>query len=192
MEKSQEVILSELKSALEDLTRRVESLESRLLQEQIDVEQMGAESSDSASPDFSEVVDLGLDIDIKNDDFPAVLEVEEEEAVEAEEEEVMDLPDFEERPVLMDSFALRRAWKVDMPGTPVQNIISGISLNDRVLFINSLFREDAILFQKSLAAFNSMTYLKEAEDYINEEFPEWNLDSDVVYRFMMAVRRKLV
>lgn len=83
------------------------------------------------------------------------------------------------------------AWRTDMAGSPVANIISGISLNDRVLFINTLFSEDPILFQASLARFNAMSSLQEAEDYIAANFPGWNLSSEVVYRFMMAVRRKL-
>ena len=78
-----------------------------------------------------------------------------------------------------------------MAGAPVGNIISGISLNDRALFINTLFREDPILFQACIARFNAMASLGEVEAYIRGEFPEWKLDSEVVYRFMMAVRRKL-
>ena len=83
------------------------------------------------------------------------------------------------------------AWARDIPGNPVSNIISGISLNDRVLLINTLFQEDPILFQKTIAAFNSMSSLNEAYDYILASFPKWNLGSDIVYRLMMAVRRKL-
>jgi hypothetical protein len=83
------------------------------------------------------------------------------------------------------------AWRTDMAGAPVGNIISGISLNDRALFINTLFREDPILFQACIARFNAMASLGEVEAYIRGEFPEWKLDSEVVYRFMMAVRRKL-
>ncbi len=83
------------------------------------------------------------------------------------------------------------AWRTDMAGAPVSNIISGISLNDRVLFINTLFGEDPILFQASIARFNAMGSLAEAEEYISGNFPDWKLDSEVVYRFMMAVRRKL-
>ena len=78
-----------------------------------------------------------------------------------------------------------------MPGSRVSNIISAISLNDRVLFINSLFGEDPMKFRGTIDRLNSMSGLGEAIEYLLEEFPQWNLDSDVVYRFMMAVRRKL-
>lgn len=90
-----------------------------------------------------------------------------------------------------DAMQNRRAWQTDMPGTPVKNIISAISLNDRVLFINTLFHEDPVLFQNTLAVLNSSSSFQEAEVYIANTFPEWKMDSDVVYRFMMAVRRKL-
>lgn len=87
--------------------------------------------------------------------------------------------------------ALDYQWAKDIPGGPVTNIISGISLNDRVLLINTLFKEDPILFQKTIGAFNAMSCLNEAVDYVASNFPSWNLSSDIVYRLMMAVRRKL-
>ena len=82
-------------------------------------------------------------------------------------------------------------WAKDIPGGPVSNIISGISLNDRVLLINTLFKEDPILFQQTIGAFNAMGSLREAYEHITSNFPDWNLSSDIVYRLLMAVRRKL-
>ena len=92
---------------------------------------------------------------------------------------------------VMDVMAERQAWRIDRPGSPVKNIISAISLNDRVLLINTLFKEDPLLFQDAIAAFNAMGGLEEAVSYIAANFPEWKLDSEPVYRLMMAVRRKL-
>ena len=82
-------------------------------------------------------------------------------------------------------------WAKDIPGGTVSNIISGISLNDRVLLINTLFKEDPLLFQQTIGAFNAMYSLREAYEHITSNFPDWNLSSDIVYRLMMAVRRKL-
>ena len=82
-------------------------------------------------------------------------------------------------------------WMIDLPGSPVANVISAISLNDRVLFINTLFKEDPSLFQQTIAAFNGMESINEAISYVIATFPDWNLNSEVVYRLMMAVRRKL-
>ena len=92
---------------------------------------------------------------------------------------------------VMDVMADRQAWRTDRAGTPVKNVISAISLNDRVLLINVLFKEDAALFQETIAAFNGMSGFEEAVTYVKEKFPEWDLDSEPVYRLMMAVRRKL-
>ena len=92
---------------------------------------------------------------------------------------------------LMDSASSTPKWKTDLPGTPVRNIISAISLNDRVLMINKLFREDPQLFRQTIAELNSMGSFSDAENYISEHFSEWKMDSEAVYRFMMAVRRKL-
>ena len=92
---------------------------------------------------------------------------------------------------VMDVMGQKLAWKVAIPGTPVKNVISAISLNDRVLFINTLFKEDPMAFQEAISAFNSMSSFEEAEEYVRTNHPEWNLNSDLVFRLMMAVRRKL-
>ena len=92
---------------------------------------------------------------------------------------------------VMDVMADKQAWRTDRPGSQVKNVISAISLNDRVLLINVLFREDPVLFQNTISAFNGMATLDEATDYIQANFPEWDLNSEPVYRLMMAVRRKL-
>ncbi len=92
---------------------------------------------------------------------------------------------------VMDVMADNQAWRTDRPGSQVKNVISAISLNDRVLLINVLFKEDPMLFQSTISAFNAMATLDEAVDYILTNFPDWNLNSEPVYRLMMAVRRKL-
>ena len=92
---------------------------------------------------------------------------------------------------VMDVMAEKQAWRTDRPGSQVKNVISAISLNDRVLLINVLFREDPILFQNTINAFNGMSSLNEAISYIQTNFPDWDMNSEPVYRLMMAVRRKL-
>lgn len=124
----------------------------------------------------------------------------EPELVELESAPIVDMPAEAEpvreetvkpRPAVIDVMAAKCAWKTDIPGSPVRNIISGISLNDRILFINTLFKGDAGAFQSTIALFNSFESLSQAETFIHDNYPGWNLDSEVVYRFMMAVRRKL-
>lgn len=83
------------------------------------------------------------------------------------------------------------AWQTATPASPLSNILSGISLKERSLFINVLFKEDAQKFIDTIAAFNAMGSLSEAENHIRKNFPDWKMDSDVIFRLMMAVRRKL-
>ena len=95
------------------------------------------------------------------------------------------------KPAVIDSMTDRQAWRTDMPGTQVKDIRSAISLNDRILFINMLFDQDPMAFQESLTKINQMSSIDEVVEYIVAERPEWNLESETVYRFMMAVRRKI-
>lgn len=92
---------------------------------------------------------------------------------------------------VMDIYAGREAWRTGMPGSELKDIMSAISLNDRALFINTLFREDPELFVNTIRDLNSMHSLDQAVEYIRVRFPEWDMDSELVYRFMMEVRRKL-
>lgn len=95
------------------------------------------------------------------------------------------------RQAVIDVLEDKRAWKTDMPGAPVRDIRSAISLNDRVLFINRLFNEDPMSFQDMLSRINHMTSLEDVVEAVVAEHPEWDLGSEIVYRFMMAVRRKV-
>ena len=85
----------------------------------------------------------------------------------------------------------RLPWRLDKPGLSVKNIRSGISLYDRALFIGTLFKEDYALYDKTIGELNALSTLDEAVDYLLERFPDWNLKSDIVYNFMMAIRKKL-
>ena len=131
------------------------------------------------APAEEEPIDLGIgDLDVSDiiSDLP---------------ESINDVESANVKPAVMDVMAEKCAWKADMPGSPVKNVLSAISLNDRILFIKSLFKDDAAVFQQTIQTFNSYTMLSEAEDYIHRMFPDWKMNSEVVYRFMMAVRRKL-
>ncbi len=92
---------------------------------------------------------------------------------------------------LADLAAERLAWKTDFPGISVKNIRSAISLVDRAQFIAKLFGEDFALYDKTISELNDLTTLDEAVQYVTGHFPDWNLSSDLVYSFMMAIRKKL-
>ena len=168
-----------------------------------------------------EIVEDTVDDDLPFDDIPAepveepmeelaeepVEEPSEEPVEEPIEEQDDDLPIFAEpepepvqqaapidrkpRQTVIDSMTDRQAWRTDMPGTPVKDIRSAISLNDRILFINMLFGQDPMAFQDALTKINQMASLDEVVDFVVNERPEWDLESETVYRFMMAVRRKI-
>ena len=164
MERTADIILAEIKEYLQKIEQSIAELESL------------------APAALEEVPSEPVDLDI---DLPE--EAQPEPVPEPEPEEEMP----PQGPAIMDVVTRKRAWEIDIPGAPVGNILSAISLNDRLLFINSLFKKDPVLFQDTIRRFNGMADLAAAEDYIQQNFPDWNLESDTVYRFMMAVRRKL-
>ncbi len=82
-------------------------------------------------------------------------------------------------------------WEVDYPAPYVENIQEGIGFNDKMLFIRELFNEDDEVFSQTIEELNKLDKFKAAVEYIRSEFPEWNEEGDVVYRFYMSVRRKL-
>lgn len=93
--------------------------------------------------------------------------------------------------VIADQKYGNEAWRKDMPGPEVKDVRSAISLNDRVMFISTLFRDDSMLFQDVINKINALTTLEKAVQYLKENFPEWDMDSELVYRFMMSLRRKI-
>ena len=96
------------------------------------------------------------------------------------------------RPSVADAMvAEMQAWRTDMPGTPVKDVRSAISLNDRIIFINYLFGEDPLAFQNAITHINTLDTLDQAIEYVKTEHPSWDLNSELVYRFMMAVRRRV-
>lgn len=98
---------------------------------------------------------------------------------------------FAKGKVIMDVMADKASWIRDIPGTEVKSLRSAIALGDQVVFIRRLFREDSALYQDTIEKLNSMTDLKTAVEYLSKTFPEWDMESEDVYRFMMAVRRKI-
>ena len=104
-------------------------------------------------------------------------------------------PIEEKKPVvqeaIIDVMTEKQAWRTAMPGTPVKDVRLAISLHERVLFINHLFSEDPMAFQAAVNKVNASESLEQVVEYVKETYPQWNLESDLVYRFMMAVRRKI-
>ena len=148
-------------------------------------------------PEQGEGPDLAVEDDVVAEDAADVLQVTEEELLLSDEndlpvpEVLIDAAAANAKPVIIDRMAAKEAWRTAIPGSPVKDIRSAISLHDRIIFINGLFDEDPMLFQQVLTAINSMSSLNEVVDYIAEMRPDWDMESDEVYRFMMAVRRRI-
>ena len=179
MNTEQSSLFDQLRSELDSLRQRIDTLQSHL-----DELESSLAREEAPAPVAEEAVDLS---DISFDALP-------EDDLPADDGEKEDYPQaISPAPVkaAVRENTDRYAWRKDMPGAPVRDIRSAIALNDRVLFINILFQQDAVRFQNTLNALNELESLPEAEDYLQTHFPQWNLDSEVVYRFMMAVRRKL-
>ena len=194
MEKTQKEILNDIMAELSAIRLALNSLESKL--SRIDLS-----DPEPVELDFDEELDGDLP-----EEAPAeiVEEVPAEAPAEAPAEPEVELDLFGE-PVLRvneklgagrsrsvgEKMEQKEAWRTAMPGAAVKDVRSAISLNDRVLFIRELFGGDAGLFQKAVDDINAMGSLDEMVAYVNERHPGWDLDSDTVYRLMMAVRRKL-
>lgn len=95
------------------------------------------------------------------------------------------------KPTVAEVMAENFPWRTDMPGSPVKDVRSAISLNDRIIFINYLFDEDPMSFQNTITQINAMTALDDVFEYLKVEHPSWDFNSELVYRFMMAVRRRV-
>ena len=220
MEKSVKEVFNEIQTTISSLRAQLDELEERLAAlaapeetpEQVggDVEEPEQVGGDVEEPEQETVEEpVVVEVEPEPEPEPVIVETEsvEVEADLAEVEEIPEEQDHVEAPAESEAIDLsidmseigaktvpdakNFQWMIDLPGGPVANVISAISLNDRVLFINTLFKEDPSLFQQTIAAFNGMQTISEAVSYVIANFPDWNLNSEVVYRLMMAVRRKL-
>ena len=166
-----------------------------------DVPEPVAEEPSVEEPEMEVVEDEPV-VEVVEDE-PEIEVVEDEPVVETVEEEDDDLPIFAEpepvvtvmdrkpKQAVIDSMTDKQAWRTDMPGSQVKDIRSAISLNDRILFINNLFDQDPMAFHDALTRINQMSSLDEVVEFLAAENPEWDFESETVYRFMMAVRRKI-
>lgn len=208
-------MMASIRSQLERLDAKMAELQQVVDPEEFDSTPIDIEIDETVpaaglpveEPQTVEVQEIPLEVeDIPEvvedvvEDLPAAVE---EESVEEEDDDlpgVFDIPEpvtvadkasVEAKPILNEVITADYAWRKDMPGTPVRDIRSAISLNDRVIFINLLFKEDAQAFVDTLSKINAMETLDQAVGFICASFPEWDLSSELVYRFMMAVRRKV-
>ena len=195
MENNRTEILQELEAGLASLKEQLRAFEDRLeafrqLPEEEIVEESDFTDMEIGVPDLPEQEPVPEPV-------PEPESVPEPEPVIEPEPVVEPEPVLEPEPVAEPAPAVPRPetdrlpWRLDKPGISVKNIRSGISLYDRALFIGTLFKEDYALYDKTISELNGLSSLDEAVDYLLERFADWNLKSDIVYNFMMAVRKKL-
>lgn len=212
MENNHTQFLTDILTQIQSLKKQIEQLEAQVV-EHIGAEAVTETPEEENLPDTEthqteqklEIVTEPTLLD-EDDDLPEdnIIEEQEKETEIKNTTDVVDLKiddDFEVLPLgealapvkdaVMDKMAEKESWRTDMPGSDVNDIRSAISLNDRILFINTLFHEDPIAFKDTLGALNAMPSFEDGIRYLKDRHPEWNTESEVVYRFMMAVRRKL-
>ncbi len=202
MEKTQKEILNDIMAELSAIRLALNSLESKLSRIDLsDPEPVELDFDEELDGDLPEEAPAEIAEEVPAE---APVEIAEEAPAEVPAEPEVELDLFGE-PVLRvneklgagrsrsvgEKMEQKEAWRTAMPGAAVKDVRSAISLNDRVLFIRELFGGDAGLFQKAVDDINAMGSLDEMVAYVNERHPGWDLDSDTVYRLMMAVRRKL-
>lgn len=190
VEEPQTVEVQEIPLEVEDDLPLEETQEDVLedeLVEEIQVEEIQVEEAPESIEDVLRDLPAAVEeetVEEEDDDLPGVFDI-------PEPVTVADKASVEAKPILNEVITADYAWRKDMPGTPVRDIRSAISLNDRVIFINLLFKEDAQAFVDTLSKINAMETLDQAVGFVCASFPEWDLSSELVYRFMMAVRRKV-
>jgi len=190
MDKSTLELLQDAQKEINALKERIAALESRIT----DIQQNAAQNPEEAAEVDFTGIELGVETEPEVPEVPVAPAVEEPEPVAEpifapEPEPVPEVPEEPKQAPAADTSNL--PWRKDKPGIMVKNIRSGISLLDRAQFIGTLFKEDFTLYDNTIAALNEMETLDQAVEYIQQNFPQWNMNSDVVYRFMMAVRKKL-
>ena len=177
--------LDAMEARLNSLSQNVEAEDVDDIPIDIDIEDFIGEISAVEPEPEPEVIEEVPAEDLPDDDLPFF---EEPEPVA---EKLIDAAAANAKPAVIDAMTAKEAWRTAIPGSPVKDIRSAISLHDRIIFINGLFDEDPMFFQEVLTAVNAMTSIDEAVAYLAERRPEWDMNSDEVYRFMMAVRRRI-
>lgn len=199
MENREQQILAEIKDMMVSIRSQLELLDAKMLELQQTVDPEGFDN-DPIELDLEPAEPQVEDVPVTESQEPEVM------AEETESDDDDDLPGIFDipapsypaaqvapkvKPSVAEVMTDRQAWRTDMPGTPVKDVRSAISLNDRIIFINHLFNEDPLLFQNVIVNVNSMETLDQVVDYVTSEFPAWDMGSELVYRFMMAVRRRV-
>ena len=65
-----------------------------------------------------------------------------------------------------------------------------MGINDRLEFIRELFNSNSVEFERDMQHIDQLPNFKTIVSYMRQTHPNWDEESDTVYRFYMHVRRK--
>ena len=82
------------------------------------------------------------------------------------------------------------SWKGNILGPKVDDLNSAITLNDKLFFIKALFNNDEDQYKLSIQRLNEMRSMDEALEYTRAAFPDWDEESNTIFRFYMILRRR--
>ena len=168
--------LNAQRNEIEQLKRRIEELEKREVQVVVQEPEIEVDPIQEDEPHF-EVQDLSEEIVRTPTKGP---------------ETITSLADlFAHRNTLADAAQNSRcSWMIDIPGPKVNTIFEALSLNDRLTFIREMFDGDSEQFNITLERIDETSSFEEVVSDMRSAYPEWDENSDIVYRFYMIVRRK--
>lgn len=73
----------------------------------------------------------------------------------------------------------------------IENIATGLTINQRYMFKSALFNNDEELMTKTLEYIDGCSEKKQALDYILKEFPHWNIEGDEFEEFVELINKRL-
>ncbi|NLK79923.1 MAG: hypothetical protein GX281_04315 [Bacteroidales bacterium] len=85
------------------------------------------------------------------------------------------------------------ASRPTLADTLAKNISKGklkdtIPLNDKFLYLKVLFLDDAKLYEATLNHLQTLENVQQAEDYLAQQFPTWEVSSPAVQKFLMLLK----
>ena len=81
-------------------------------------------------------------------------------------------------------------WEYDYPAEYVENLMESMGINDKLEFVRELFNSDPMMFDSQMKEIDTMPNFKAIVQFFRQAHPEWDENSETVYRFYMHVRRK--
>ncbi|MBQ5415964.1 MAG: hypothetical protein IIU23_02075, partial [Bacteroidales bacterium] len=133
MERTAEIILSEIKECLKAVSEKLSELEAlQAVKEEPTPEPEPVQEPEPEPLPVEPVEPVDLDIDLPAEyQAPAPEPAPKQEETPAPIQEEVTPPEEEmpvKGPAVLDVVTRSRAWEIDMPGSPVANILSAISL----------------------------------------------------------------